>query len=626
MSVADAKLEDVGSKEFKAAVKEETVRWRGAVKEKATARWTRDFQSMYNATLPPTREWAQETVVFTGYTVYIQHTFGHRMNVWICGDETDEISYMGISNFDLDAARTHYYVIRDVGHGAEKLELTVYELGKKTPLWSVSPVGPAAVFHTKDVILYQSVENHLRYPGVTVADKMTGKHTRTIFQERDKKVQVVLTAPPNQPDTFIITQNALTQRIGCITQSLSVLWITPVMHSTLIPISKHAWLTNTHLITDGGRCKLPGFAVDAVRDSTDAINVTTVDNGATSLYSFRDGVFTPVEICKAPSEIKLHTYCGGYTLSTPCKPDVVVHGATRTCAPEPLKLPYFKHGFAGPARVPYTIVSVVPRPRALIVEGYGAYGLCGRRSYPIKWLPYLKRGYAVAIAMPRGGREKGDAWYDGGRTAARKKHTFDDTAAVIAAVQRRLQIAPCHTVFYGRSAGGWLAAAIAQFHTRLVGAVYAEVPYVDVLRTASNPALPLTQLEYDEFGDPVHRPSEFNALQRISPVDTVPAAPEGGGPLVVIKTAIHDMQVLPYEALKWAKKLRSSGWERVYVGIDGAGGHFAAADVMAVQQAEDAVLVDAAVFPTAAASATRKLRNHCAATGTRRRRRSSLKH
>lgn len=624
MSAEDTELEDVGSPEFKAAVKEETARWRHAVK--ATARWTRDFQSMYDAALPPTRTWAQETIVFTGYTVYIQHTFGHRMNVWICAEDGTEISYMGVSYFDLDASRTHYCVIRDVGDGAEKLELTVYELGKKTSLWKVAPVGPAAVFHTQDVVLYQSVENHLRYPGVIAADKLTGRKAHTIFEERDKRVQVVLTAPPNQPDTFIITQNALMQRIGLVTKSLSVTWMTQVTESTLIPISKDAWLTNMHLVLDGRRHALPagGFAVDAVCDTTGAIHVTTVIEGATSLYTFRDGTFTPVEVCKTPSEIRLHTYCSGYTLSTPCKPDVVVHGATRTCAPEPLKLSYFKHGFAGSARVPYTIVSAVPRPRALIVEGYGAYGLCARRSYPIKWLPYLKRGYALAIAMPRGGREKGDAWYDGGRTAARKKHTFDDTAAVIAAVQRRLRIAPCNTVFYGRSAGGWLAAAIAQFYTHLVGAVYAEVPYVDVLRTASNPALPLTQLEYDEFGDPAHRPAEFAALRRISPVDTVPEAPVGGGPLVVIKTAINDMQVLPYEALKWAKKLRSRGWKRVYVGIDGAGGHFAAADVMAVQQAEDAALV----FPatSASASATRKFRNHCAATVTRRRRRSSLKH
>jgi protease II len=168
-----------------------------------------------------------------------------------------------------------------------------------------------------------------------------------------------------------------------------------------------------------------------------------------------------------------------------------------------------------------------------------------------------------------------------------------------------------------------LAANIAQQFPHLVGAIYAEVPYVDVLRTTSNPELPLTQLEYDEFGDPIKRPEDYSALQLISPVDTVPLRQSKQLPLVLVRTGVNDAQVLPYEALKWAKKLRALGWN-VLVGIDTDGGHFAAESVMDSQHAEDISIIDnyfAAVKP----SKTRKLRSHVS-RGTKRRRTSSRKH
>lgn len=167
-----------------------------------------------------------------------------------------------------------------------------------------------------------------------------------------------------------------------------------------------------------------------------------------------------------------------------------------------------------------------------------------------------------------------------------------------------------------------MAANIAQQFPHLVGAIYAEVPYLDVLRTTSNPNLPLTQLEYDEFGDPIRRPEDYEALQRISPVDTVlPATPQS--PFILVRTGMNDAQVLPYEALKWSKKLRSMGWN-VLVGIDTDGGHFAAESVIDWQHAEDVAIVDSHVA-SAISRKTRKLRSHVS-RGTRRRRTSSRKH
>jgi hypothetical protein len=333
---------------------------------------------------------------------------------------------------------------------------------------------------------------------------------------------------------------------------------------------------------------------------------------------------------KEPAEIMLHSFSStpSYSLTHPAASSKVFEiQDSLDCSevlqmPEPLRLPYFRHGLAE-GSVPYTYVSAVKRPRKLIVEAYGAYGISFQRRYPTRWLPWLKHGYALVIAAPRGGRDDGDEWYDAGRTAERKATTFKDTAAVIKAVQKRFGFHSENTAFYGRSAGGWLAAAIGLFYSDLVAAIYAEVPYLDVLRTASNPALPLTQMEYDEFGDPRGRPEDYAALQTISPVDALAIAPASGSPFFLVRTALHDVQVYPYEALKFAKKARSLGW-RVVVGIDENGGHFAEEKDVYKQWAEDAAILDAQISARSAKRHTRRMGAQ-RSRGTRRRATSSRK-
>jgi oligopeptidase B len=258
-------------------------------------------------------------------------------------------------------------------------------------------------------------------------------------------------------------------------------------------------------------------------------------------------------------------------------------------------------------------------PTKLIVTAYGAYGIESQRGYPIRWLPWIENGYAFAVAMPRGGRDDGDAWWNEARTAPRKHRTFEDTADVIMTVQKRLHIGPSKTIFYGRSAGGWVAAMMALQYSHLVRGVIAEVPYVDVLRTTSNPALPLTQMEYEEFGDPLHNKADYEALLKISPID-ITSKPKGQ-PTILIKTALHDTQVATYESLKWAKTLREKGWTNVYVSIDTEGGHFVGQDNMAMQYAEDAAFFQH-VLPR---RDTRKISSHLV-KGTTRRTISSSKH
>jgi oligopeptidase B len=166
------------------------------------------------------------------------------------------------------------------------------------------------------------------------------------------------------------------------------------------------------------------------------------------------------------------------------------------------------------------------------------------------------RGWTVVFALVRGGGDHSMAWADAARTW-RREYALNDFEDVIRDAQAVTGCGPKQTVVYGRSAGGLLIGSLsAKYGTRLFGTVYGEVPYLDVLRTTTNPNLPLTELEYEEFGHPAEKLVDLATLARISPVDRIP---EAGLPglRVLLRTGENDMEVLPYEPVKWITRARS---------------------------------------------------------------------
>ena len=208
--------------------------------------------------------------------------------------------------------------------------------------------------------------------------------------------------------------------------------------------------------------------------------------------------------------------------------------------------------------VPYVVIKqkgIIPKAQILYV--YGAYGDTTPIDWPYQnWYPLLIRKWAIVFAFVRGGGDVDAAWAE----AARREHrhvSVDDFESVIRAAQHRLHLGPDKTVLYGRSAGGLPVGAMVSRYPdgQLVGAAYTEVPYVDVLRTSSNPDLPLTIGEYKEFGNPREILSQFKELLEVSPVNTVPSdgAP---GVFVMSHVGLLDKQVYAYESFKWIQRLR----------------------------------------------------------------------
>jgi pimeloyl-ACP methyl ester carboxylesterase len=212
-------------------------------------------------------------------------------------------------------------------------------------------------------------------------------------------------------------------------------------------------------------------------------------------------------------------------------------------------------------RVSYAIVNAKasPKPKKLLAYVYGAYGSQTIVSWPhMHWAPLFSRGWAVAYSYPRGAGDRDIAWMMNGQA---KNHirTIEDFEAVVRHAQGELNIPPKRTVIYGRSAGGLMVGGTTARNPdgKLMGATYTEVPFVDALRSQTNPAIPLVESGYSEYGDPIRSAVNFKALLDISPINALPSdgAP---GVFVICRTGLKDLQVMPFEPIKWIRKLRGT--------------------------------------------------------------------
>jgi len=208
-------------------------------------------------------------------------------------------------------------------------------------------------------------------------------------------------------------------------------------------------------------------------------------------------------------------------------------------------------------RVPITIVYRKDMRRSggnpTLIVGYGAYGLSLRATFTRSAFSLIDRGFLYAIAHVRGGHEKGERWYAEGRVL-NKRNTFTDFIAVTEALIAT-GYADSRAVFaQGGSAGGLLMGTVANLRPDLYAGIVAEVPFVDVVTTMSDVSVPLTTLEYDEWGNPAVR-REYDYMLSYSPYDNVA---QKNYPPMFVTAGFYDSQVSYAEPAKWVAKLRAS--------------------------------------------------------------------
>lgn len=186
-----------------------------------------------------------------------------------------------------------------------------------------------------------------------------------------------------------------------------------------------------------------------------------------------------------------------------------------------------------------------------MVYAYGSYEISIAPWFSAGRLSLLDRGWVWALAHPRGGGEMGRQWYLDGKFL-NKRNTFLDTIACANHLASHHICDEDKIVIRGGSAGGLLVGAcITMEPTRFAGAI-AEVPFVDVVSTMSDPALPLTVTEWEEWGDPRSEPFA-SYIASYSPYDNTTSVQY---PNLYVTAGLHDPRVSYHEPAKWVAKIR----------------------------------------------------------------------
>ena len=192
------------------------------------------------------------------------------------------------------------------------------------------------------------------------------------------------------------------------------------------------------------------------------------------------------------------------------------------------------------------------QPNPALLYGYGSYEANMDPYFSVFRLSLMDRGMIFAMAHVRGGGEMGRNWYDDGKMLA-KKNTFTDFIAVADDLIARNVTTPSQLVAEGGSAGGLLMGAVANMAPDRVKAIEANVPFVDPLTSILMPELPLTVVEWEEWGDPYHDPEVYDYMASYSPYENI--APQKY-PNILALTSLNDTRVLYVEPAKWVAKLR----------------------------------------------------------------------
>ena len=506
---------------------------------------------------------------------------------------------------DLDATATHVWHIHDTD-GSEHYTLTV-ETRSGHRLWSRQNVGTEVAVVGNRV--YYTVCDRVQWPNsIRSADALTGKKERIEHTTSD----------PHEVFELIKTRDHALFAKKRLANGDTVLYefYAATKKFVLIDGDSHSQLPGGHGVVI--RRTLPVERISFDEDQPFYIDpanqiVLTRKYGHMYILDMASGkelwhefgaTLTPDrwsawDLPASPSRIFVLSPRHGMKLLIVHEGRVKIHKIGYPHGTHSLKVSEHSARSEDGTIVKYALVSTEKhRPEKLLVNGYGAYNV------PTKigniwnyWGPLLREGWAIAYAYIRGGGDGPDSWYEAGRREKRI-NGIRDFEAVVSAARRVLAVPPNKTVIYGRSAGGLL---VGQCTVRnpgggLFGATYTEVPFVDVLRTMTNPEIPLTDNEAYEFGAPHESLVDFGATLTVSPVDAIP---QGGVPgvFVVLRTGGVDTQVYPYEGLKFITRMREAdrrgGAEPKIYHYKADEGHFYNGDADITARAADLATLDA---------------------------------
>jgi len=490
---------------------------------------------------------------------------------------------------DLVGSKDRVWATEDVGDGAESFELQAWEEGKAQATWKKGPVGPDVGLLGSKVV-YLGVKNKLIYHEVWICDAATGANERCIYKESSDHVNLSLEKHAdgrlrlirdNSQDIDvleIIPSGAFLRRKERF--SIPRTWILPLTHPFSI---EFAWQSQGLVVLrHHGKSAL--WKCTGTRSPRRLLEIPA-GQILFDPYSVWAGSL-PVLVCATrPDTGSLYYTYNGSTLSlaAPVIPTGLHSRRYHTKSADGTIV----HGILTYKKDQTSFTK-------LLMIGYGAYGMpTNTGSVLTRWAPLVQSGWVIVHTFLRGGGDHTDTWAKAGRRQGRV-HTVEDFIALTKSAQKLFRIPSSRTAIYGRSAGGLLVGStLTQYpDASLMGAVYAEVPYVDELRTTTNPELPLTKLETNEFGAPAERLEDFLGVGLLSPADSAVDL-KTPNILVLARTAEHDSQVFAYESVKWIRRLRQEASKAPKLCIvEKDQGHFTPPEATIQQWALDCAILD----------------------------------
>ena len=198
--------------------------------------------------------------------------------------------------------------------------------------------------------------------------------------------------------------------------------------------------------------------------------------------------------------------------------------------------------------IPMTLVGKaspdIDGPRPTVLVAYGAYGQMNGLAYDLTLEPLLRRNFIVAYAHTRGGGELGTKWYQKGR-GLNKPRAIDDLIACADALTNDLAVTEPHLLGIKTfSAGAVIAVGAANKRPDVFSAMSLVCPFLDVAGAMSDPTLPLTEHEYDEWGDSF-------IIDEYCPFTNTK---EGSLPPTLVVGALDDVNVPYWHASTYAMK------------------------------------------------------------------------
>jgi oligopeptidase B len=194
----------------------------------------------------------------------------------------------------------------------------------------------------------------------------------------------------------------------------------------------------------------------------------------------------------------------------------------------------------------------------MVLYAYGSYGF-SKNAYFSEWngvttrLSLLDRGVVYGIAHIRGGGEMGAHWYKQG-VFMNKKNSFTDFASCVRTLIAEGYTSSDRLGIHGASAGGLVMGYMLNNEPGLFRAALLDAPFVDLLNDMSDPTLPLTTEEYDQWGNP-SIPEQYSYMKSYSPYDNVTPHDD---PAVLMKTGVNDTSVFYWEPTKLTARLRAN--------------------------------------------------------------------